>query len=132
MKPTPIHAVRSAGEPPAGEAALAERAARADRLEEELNRVRNERDRLEIELMVARGWVKELAVWLRVEDPPLSPRLQRLAGDDLFKLLSGMVPTSDRPGRSFRWEGVVVLVGASILLWSLLAALVFVALHLFS
>jgi hypothetical protein len=93
-----------------------------------LDRIRDERDRLEIELMVARGWVKELAVWLRVADPPASPRLARLSRADVMKLLSGKMPASGADTRSFEWRGVVVLLGASVGLWAILALLGFLAL----
>jgi hypothetical protein len=131
MKPRLLRAEPPTDEPLAHDAALAHRAARADLLELELDRIRNERDRLEIELMVARGWVKELAVWLRVADLPANPPRARLSDAEMRKVLSGTIPASGAETRSFAWRGVAVLVGASVALWVILGLLALVALNVF-
>ena len=107
---------------------LADRAAQADLLEAELERVRTERDRLEIELLIARGWVRELGVWLDAVHESDRAR-RRVSGDELFGLLSQFITRVGAERRSER-RGMAVVVGASVLLWAILAVLGFLVVTL--
>lgn len=99
---------------------------RIEVLEDELKARTEERERLKTELMVAQGWVRELATWVEENAPPVGAVARDRSRRGEKPLGSFGIPLPSTP--AVEWRAVTTAGAAVVAPWLVLALVVYAAL----
>lgn len=105
----------------------AEQVERIELLQSQVESLQAERERLKIELLVARSWVKELARWLDEAEAPSGRHVLPVTKPDLMEILAPRTIELLREGEKepIEWGKVAAAPGLVLLPWGILGALAY-------